>query len=152
MNYAEIKNCDIANGLGVRVSLFVSGCTHHCKNCFNQMTWDFDYGQVFDESERRFDASVYADDTAVHAQIVIFRHAPLFIRIILVILFAFFVGRLYVVFHFIGRHARFHGEFALYAEGERRMDVYLYTAFHNGVGTPAYEHARTFVRKLTDQV
>lgn len=50
MNYAEIKNCDIANGLGVRVSLFVSGCTHHCKNCFNQMTWDFDYGQVFDES------------------------------------------------------------------------------------------------------
>ena len=32
MNYAEIKNCDIANGLGVRVSLFVSGCTHHCKN------------------------------------------------------------------------------------------------------------------------
>ena len=50
MNYAEIKNCDIANGLGVRVSLFVSGCTHHCKNCFNQMTWDFDYGEVFDES------------------------------------------------------------------------------------------------------
>lgn len=50
MNYAEIKNCDIANGLGVRVSLFVSGCTHHCKNCFNQMTWDFHYGYVFDES------------------------------------------------------------------------------------------------------
>jgi len=50
MNYAEIKNCDIANGLGVRVSLFVSGCTHHCKNCFNQMTWDFHYGKVFDES------------------------------------------------------------------------------------------------------
>ena len=50
MNYAEIKNCDIANGLGVRVSLFVSGCTHHCKNCFNEMTWDFHYGHVFDES------------------------------------------------------------------------------------------------------
>ena len=40
MNYAEIKNFDIANGLGVRVSLFVSVCTHHGKNCFNQMTWD----------------------------------------------------------------------------------------------------------------
>ena len=47
MNYAEIKNCDIANGPGVRVSLFVSGCTHHCPGCFNQQAWDFDYGQPF---------------------------------------------------------------------------------------------------------
>ncbi len=47
MNYATIKNCDIANGPGVRVSLFVSGCTHHCKNCFNEVAWDFDYGQPF---------------------------------------------------------------------------------------------------------
>lgn len=47
MNYAEIKNCDIANGPGVRVSLFVSGCTHHCPGCFNQVAWDFDYGQPF---------------------------------------------------------------------------------------------------------
>ena len=47
MNYATIKNCDIANGPGVRVSLFVSGCTHHCKGCFNQVAWDFDYGQPF---------------------------------------------------------------------------------------------------------
>ena len=47
MNYAEIKNCDIANGPGVRVSLFVSGCTHHCPGCFNQGAWDFDYGQPF---------------------------------------------------------------------------------------------------------
>lgn len=47
MNYAAIKNCDIANGPGVRVSLFVSGCTHHCKGCFNQIAWDFDYGQPF---------------------------------------------------------------------------------------------------------
>lgn len=47
MNYASIKNCDIANGPGVRVSLFVSGCTHHCKGCFNQIAWDFDYGQAF---------------------------------------------------------------------------------------------------------
>ncbi len=47
MNYATIKPRDIANGPGVRVSLFVSGCTHHCKNCFNQEAWDFDYGQPF---------------------------------------------------------------------------------------------------------
>ena len=47
MNYGEIKNFDIANGEGVRVSLFVSGCTHHCKNCFNKDTWAFDYGEPF---------------------------------------------------------------------------------------------------------
>ncbi len=47
MNYAEIKNCDIANGPGVRVSLFVSGCTHHCKGCFNEVAWDFAYGKEF---------------------------------------------------------------------------------------------------------
>ncbi len=50
MNYATIKPCDIANGPGVRVSLFVSGCTHHCKDCFNQEAWDFDYGQPFDQT------------------------------------------------------------------------------------------------------
>ena len=44
MNYAEIKKTDIANGEGVRVSLFVSGCRRHCKNCFNKVTWDFFYG------------------------------------------------------------------------------------------------------------
>lgn len=47
MNYAMIKNCDIANGPGVRVSLFVSGCTHHCKGCFNEIAWDFNYGEPF---------------------------------------------------------------------------------------------------------
>ena len=47
MRYGEIKKCDIANGEGVRVSLFVSGCTHHCKGCFNEATWDFDYGKEF---------------------------------------------------------------------------------------------------------
>ena len=47
MNYGEIKNFDIANGEGVRVSLFVSGCTHHCKNCFNKETWDFGFGKPF---------------------------------------------------------------------------------------------------------
>lgn len=49
MNYAEIKKCDVANGPGIRVSLFVSGCTHHCKECFNPETWDFNYGQPFTE-------------------------------------------------------------------------------------------------------
>ena len=49
MNYAEIKNCDIANGPGVRVSLFVSGCTHHCPGCFNEVAWDFGYGKPFTE-------------------------------------------------------------------------------------------------------
>ncbi len=48
MNYAEIKYNDIANGIGVRTSLFVSGCRHHCKNCFNEVTWDFAYGKPFD--------------------------------------------------------------------------------------------------------
>ena len=47
MNYAAIKNCDIANGPGVRVSLFVSGCTHRCPGCFNEIAWDFDYGTPF---------------------------------------------------------------------------------------------------------
>lgn len=50
MNYATIKWTDIADGEGVRISLFVSGCTHHCKNCFNQVAWDFDYGEPFDET------------------------------------------------------------------------------------------------------
>ena len=49
MNYATIKNCDIANGPGVRVSLFVSGCTHRCPGCFNEVAWDFDYGDPFTE-------------------------------------------------------------------------------------------------------
>ncbi len=48
MNYASIRTCDIANGEGVRVSLFVSGCTHRCKGCFNPDQWDFAYGKPFD--------------------------------------------------------------------------------------------------------
>ena len=47
MHYAAIKNCDIANGPGVRVSLFVSGCTHRCPGCFNEVAGDFDYGEPF---------------------------------------------------------------------------------------------------------
>lgn len=50
MNYGSIKKYDIANGEGVRVTLFVSGCTHHCKNCFNPETWDFNYGKPFDKA------------------------------------------------------------------------------------------------------
>lgn len=49
MNYATIKKTDVANGPGIRVSLFVSGCTHGCKGCFNREAWDFKYGQVYTE-------------------------------------------------------------------------------------------------------
>lgn len=49
MNVAEIKYNDIANGLGVRTSIFVSGCRHHCEKCFNEIAWDFNYGKPFDE-------------------------------------------------------------------------------------------------------
>ena len=50
MHYATIKWTDIANGEGVRISLFASGCTHRCKNCFNAVAWDFDYGELFDNA------------------------------------------------------------------------------------------------------
>ena len=49
MNYATIKSFDVANGPGIRVSLFVSGCTHRCPGCFNEVAWDFDYGQPFNQ-------------------------------------------------------------------------------------------------------
>lgn len=49
MHYSTIKDCDIANGIGVRITLFVSGCTNHCKNCFQPQTWDFDFGEPFAE-------------------------------------------------------------------------------------------------------
>ena len=54
MNYGEIKNCDIANGIGVRVTLFVSGCTNHCDECFQPQTWDFGYGQPFTEETEEY--------------------------------------------------------------------------------------------------
>ena len=53
MNFASIKKCDVANGIGVRVSLFVSGCTHHCKNCFNEEAWDFGYGKPFTKEDEK---------------------------------------------------------------------------------------------------
>ncbi len=54
MNYAEIKPYDIANGEGVRVSLFVSGCRRHCKGCFNAVAWDFSYGKPFTEETQAY--------------------------------------------------------------------------------------------------
>lgn len=54
MYYGNIKTCDVANGPGVRVSLFVSGCRHHCKNCFNQETWDFLFGKEFTQDTLDF--------------------------------------------------------------------------------------------------
>ena len=54
MNYASIRTCDIANGEGVRVSLFVSGCTHRCKGCFNPETWSFAAGEPFTEHTQDF--------------------------------------------------------------------------------------------------
>lgn len=62
MNYAVIKKFDIANGAGVRVSLFVSGCRHHCKNCFNKEAWDFSYGKPFtDDTAKEILAALSPD-------------------------------------------------------------------------------------------
>ena len=62
MHYGEIKNCDIANGEGVRVSLFVSGCTNHCEHCFQPQTWDFEYGKPFTEETEAYLLSLLAPD------------------------------------------------------------------------------------------
>ena len=62
MHYGEIKNCDIANGEGVRVTLFVSGCTNRCEHCFQPETWDFQYGQPFtQETEQKLLALLEPD-------------------------------------------------------------------------------------------
>ena len=58
MNFGQIFYTDTANGIGCRISLFVSGCTHHCDECFNQETWDFHYGHPFTEAD--------ADDVVAH--------------------------------------------------------------------------------------
>ncbi len=62
MNYAVIRQCDVANGPGVRVSLFVSGCTHHCRGCFNAEAWDFDFGQPFTEETEDYILKLLAPD------------------------------------------------------------------------------------------
>lgn len=61
MNYAKIKHWDIANGSGIRVSLFVSGCNFHCKGCFNQEAWDFHYGEPFTDATRKEIISLVSD-------------------------------------------------------------------------------------------
>lgn len=53
MRYASVKKCDVANGTGVRVSIFVSGCHHHCKGCFNVDAWDFNYGDIYNEDTEK---------------------------------------------------------------------------------------------------
>lgn len=58
MHYGELKKCDIANGIGVRVTLFVSGCTNHCPDCFQPQTWDFGYGKEFTEDTK---AEIFAE-------------------------------------------------------------------------------------------
>ena len=67
MYYGELKKCDIANGIGVRVTLFVSGCTNHCPDCFQPQTWDFCFGQpytadteaeIFDELKKSYVAGL----------------------------------------------------------------------------------------------
>ena len=54
MYYGEVKDCDIANGAGVRVTLFVSGCRNHCEHCFQPQTWDFDYGKQFTKETENY--------------------------------------------------------------------------------------------------
>lgn len=54
MHYGNIITSDVANGLGCRTSLFVSGCRHHCKNCFNPQTWDFNYGENYTDETEQF--------------------------------------------------------------------------------------------------
>ena len=62
MYYGEIKNCDIANGEGVRITLFVSGCTNRCPHCFQPQTWDFTYGQPFTAETEDYLLSLLAPD------------------------------------------------------------------------------------------
>ena len=62
MHYGEIKACDVADGPGVRVTLFVSGCTNRCKGCFQPQTWDFAYGEPFDAAAQERVLSLLAPD------------------------------------------------------------------------------------------
>lgn len=62
MHFGEVKNCDIANGPGVRISLFVSGCRHHCEGCFNPQTWNFEYGKPFTDDVKEYIIKLLAPD------------------------------------------------------------------------------------------
>ncbi|MBQ1407984.1 MAG: anaerobic ribonucleoside-triphosphate reductase activating protein [Eubacterium sp.] len=62
MYYGNIKNYDIADGEGVRVTLFVSGCRHHCEGCFQPQTWDFDYGQPFTDATKAYIFKLLSND------------------------------------------------------------------------------------------
>ena len=70
MNYGNIKECDIADGPGVRVTLFVSGCRHHCKGCFNSETWNFQYGVPFTEETQ--DKSFKITGTGIYFRVLPF--------------------------------------------------------------------------------
>ncbi len=63
MNYAEIKEYDIANGPGIRLSLFVSGCTHKCPGCFNEIAWDFNYGKPFNRETEDYILNALQDES-----------------------------------------------------------------------------------------
>ena len=63
MNYCEIKEYDIANGPGIRLCLFVSGCSHHCKNCFQPQTWDPNYGKEFTSEVMENILELLSDDS-----------------------------------------------------------------------------------------
>ena len=54
MNICEIKTADVANGVGIRLTLFVSGCTNRCKGCFQPQTWDFNYGREYTQEDEEF--------------------------------------------------------------------------------------------------
>lgn len=76
MNYADIKEYDVANGQGIRMSLFVSGCPHHCKNCFNEDTWDFNYGNPFTEEVIKTFIEKYKEHKEIYDGITILGGEP----------------------------------------------------------------------------
>lgn len=77
MNYADIKEYDAANGYGVRLSLFVSGCPHHCKGCFNSETWDFNFGKPFREDAMKKMISILTDKRDIYDGITILGGEPM---------------------------------------------------------------------------
>ena len=76
MRYAEIKKNDIANGYGIRVSLWTQGCPHKCKDCFNQSTWDYNKGHLFTDKELAYIKSLLSDPN-IHRNFSILGGEPL---------------------------------------------------------------------------